>query len=183
MILILCSTHAGVNFPFGPWDPRPSSRHYLYLYVYNRSRRYLYCLFACCVSLSRSRCSRRRIDQSNVSLFYEQPMVGERKPFNGRPSRFPPHPHDSRESMFSFSSFFKKERHTCGHLTRQGFCFSRSSTTTVVLVGGRCGFPDHHHPAIEEFYDPLFFSCCAINLCFLILLRDANCLLIFSLSL
>jgi hypothetical protein len=69
MILILCSTHAGVNFPFGPLDPRPSSRHYLYLYVYNRSRRYLYCLFACCVSLSRSRCSRRRIDQSNVRSF------------------------------------------------------------------------------------------------------------------
>lgn len=69
MILILCSTHAGVNFPFGPLDPRPSSRHYLYLYVYNRSRRYLYCLFACCVSLSRSQCSRRRIDQSNVRSF------------------------------------------------------------------------------------------------------------------
>ncbi len=34
MILILCSTHAGVNFPFGPLDPRPSSRHYLYLYVF-----------------------------------------------------------------------------------------------------------------------------------------------------
>ena len=46
MILILYWTHAGVNFPLGPLDPRPSSRHYLYLYVYNRSR-YLYCLFAC----------------------------------------------------------------------------------------------------------------------------------------
>lgn len=63
MILILYWTHAGVNFPLGPLDPRPSSRHYLYLYVYNRSR-YLYCLFACVW---------RRIDQSNV-VFYEQPM-------------------------------------------------------------------------------------------------------------
>ena len=90
MILILHRTHAGVNFPLRPLDPRPTPRHYLYLYVYNRSR-YLYGLFAC-VGTYRSikRC-----------FFMSSRWMQPRNPCF--PPRFPPTGQSQKETIrFSF---------------------------------------------------------------------------------
>ena len=132
MILILHRTHAGVNFPLRPLDPRPTPRHYLYLYVYNRSR-YLYGLFAC-VGTYRSikRC-----------FFYEQPMdATEESMFSATFPAYRPKPKRNYSILFLILLYFQTqnqrgEERTCGHLTRQGFCFSRSEPWPV-------RFPDRH---------------------------------------